>query len=87
MFARVNGVEEIVRVELPEAPESNVILVTLNVADGPLRTDGKTETMRARLPTKPFRLVTVIFDEDDAPAVKFSRAGAIVREKSGWPVT
>ena len=83
VLAGVNGVDETVSVELPDAPDKSVTLVTFRDDAGADKTEGVTEAMSAMLPTNPLRLVTVILEEADDPAVKLRSEELAAMEKSG----
>ncbi len=68
-----------VSVEVPDPPAAIVMLVGLNDADSP---DGATTAVRLMVPANPPRLLTVIVDVLDWPAVMFTVVGLAAMEKS-----
>ena len=74
----------IVRVEAPEAPGDSVTVRGLNDDPGP---EGERLAVRVTVPENPFKLVKVIVDEFEAPAIIFSVAWLEETVKPGGGVT
>jgi hypothetical protein len=80
------GVErfvEIVRIDVPEPPETRETLVGLRETAGPLRTVRETVALRLTVPVKPPKLVSVAVKVALDPLVTDCELGFATIEKSG----
>ncbi len=77
----------IVRVDVAEPPEVRVRLELLREITGGLVVEGDRLFVRATVPLKPFRLVTVIVELALAPGSRVNEAGFAAIEKSVALVT
>jgi hypothetical protein len=68
-------------VEVPLPPRDRVTLETLSEIAGP---EGDIEAARLMVPLNPFKLLSVIVEEPEEPAVMVKLLGPAVMTKSGW---
>jgi len=68
-------------VDVPLPPVDRVTLETLSEIAGP---EGDIEAAKLMVPLNPFKLLSVIVEEPEEPAVMVKLLGLAVRIKSGW---